>query len=67
MTDHYRNRLKHAGWTWRERKRYQHIFGKVRRKDRESGRADKRAARAVERRSTSRVAPANCCPGTLRR
>lgn len=47
-TDFYRNKLKHAAWTWREEKvsRY-HLPS--RQKDRRSGRNDKRAARALVR------------------
>lgn len=49
MTDFYRNKLKHAGWTWRERKRLPNIFVPTRRKDRQSGRADKHSAKKLER------------------
>jgi hypothetical protein len=46
--DNYRNKIKHAAWTWREEKvsRY-HL--PARRKDRKSGRNDKRAARSLDR------------------
>lgn len=44
MFDHYRHKIKHAAWTWREEKvsRY-HLPS--RRKDRRDGRNDKRSAR----------------------
>jgi len=47
--DRYKNKIKHAAWTWREEKvsRY-HL--PARRKDRASGRNDKRSARQEDRR-----------------
>lgn len=47
--DPYKNKLKHAAWTWRESKVLS-FFKSPRNKDRESGRNDKRAARAEVRR-----------------
>lgn len=49
MSDHYRNRLKKAGWDWLEHKNSRY-HRPPRNKDRRSGRAEKRAARAIERR-----------------
>ena len=49
MTDHYRNRLKHAHWTWMEGK-FCRFHKRPRAKDRVMGRHDKRAARQEERR-----------------
>lgn len=48
MTDNYRNKIKHAAWTWREEK-VCHCHRPARNKDRQSGRNDKRAARQMDR------------------
>lgn len=50
MVDRYRNRLKHAGWTWKEDRSWNQ--GKLL-KDRSSGRADKRSARQADRAEVS--------------
>lgn len=49
MTDRYRQRLAHAKWTWNEH-RYCNFLKSPRRKDRESGRAERRSARHADRR-----------------
>jgi hypothetical protein len=53
MFDHYHHKIKHASWTWREEKvsRY-HL--PPRRKDRRSGRNDKRSARQLEKKELDR-------------
>lgn len=51
MTDRYRQRLAHAKWTWNEGKHCRFLKS-PRRKDRESGRAERRSARQADRRET---------------
>lgn len=48
MVDRYKQRLAHAQWTWRECKGCR-FHAKPRAKDRESGRAEKRAVRQADR------------------
>lgn len=48
MIDRYRNKIKHASWTWREEKVCPY-HGPSTRKDRISGRGDKRSARQADR------------------
>lgn len=48
MVDRYKQRRAHAKWTWRECKCCSY-HKKPRNKDRESGRAEKRAVRQVDR------------------
>lgn len=43
--DLYRQRLAHAKWTWMEAKACRRLLAPLRRKDRASGRAEKRKAR----------------------
>jgi hypothetical protein len=49
MFDHYKAKLRHAGWTWLEHKNSWYHRA-PRNKDRKFGRNDKRAARAEARR-----------------
>ena len=51
--DGYRHRIKRAAWTWLEAKVVQ-VLRSPRRKDRKSGRADKRGARQREREERDR-------------
>lgn len=47
-TDRYRNKIKHAAWTWRENKVCPY-HGPSIHKDRTSGRNDKRSAKQQDR------------------
>lgn len=47
MTDRYKNKLKHAAWTWREEKVCPY-HGPSIRKDRRNGRNDKRSAKQAD-------------------
>jgi hypothetical protein len=55
-TDNYRNGLKKAGWDWLEHKGSKY-HSPPRNKDRASGRATKRAARAKDRRNIGEEIP----------
>lgn len=48
MTDHYRQRLAHAKWTWREDRHHKGGRRDRFKKDRPSGRAERRSARQAD-------------------